>query len=222
MCLFAVLSSPLFAQQPENSATASGACSGFGPCPRTDCFPLGPCRTADEAREIRAEYLDFSRPKCGVAENGRHLTVRVRGRRNEVVDAIFETMRIYGLALLPENPRVPSENRYIHPDDVHNCYFMWYGLGTDDMMFVQHYRHFPETLWQFTGPHPIWDADAFHRLLLSRLSAAGLSRFVRVDRTRVLSREPRFYEEYKESTGPEHGIEYDVNGNLIKLVINIH
>ncbi len=117
---------------------------------------------------------------------------------------------------------MPSENRYIHPDDVHVCYFMWYGLGTDDMMFVEHYRYFPERIWFLKGPFSVWDADAFHQLLLSRFSANGLSRFVRVDRTRVLSREHHFYEEHKESTGPEHEVEYDVNGNLIKLIINFH
>lgn len=129
------------------------------------------------------------------------------------MSAVREAMEMYGFEPLPENPRVPSENRYVHPDDVHNCYFMWYGVGSDDIMFVQHKRIYGTiSPWR---PLPMWSFSDFYRLLLSRLSARGLSRFVRVETTRRLRHEPKFYEEYKTSNGPWHYDEYDDDGNRV-------
>lgn len=163
--------------------------------------------------------FDFSRPYCVVWEDGEgveYLTVKILGgRRDEIVSAVYEAMDAYGFAPLPENPRVPSEGRYILPDDAHHCYFMWYGIGADDMMLAPHTRWLGDVKWY--RPPWVWNIDAFVRVLRSKLSARGLSRLVQIDTTRILSHEPEFYEEYKASTGPEHCERYDEHGDLFAV-----
>ncbi len=177
--------------------------------------------TADEAVEYWPHVFDFSEPKCRVDTLGNFLTVKILTRRDDVMAAIREAMDLYGFTALPENPRVSSENRYVYPGDLHDCYFMWYGLGTNDMMFVRHSRFLSISYGRLV-PRPKWSLDTFHRLLQSRLSAKSLSDSAQVDTTRILSREPKFYEEYMRSTGPEHYVEYDENGNLIKFTMIEH
>lgn len=173
--------------------------------------------TAEDVRETIAESFDFSTRICRVDSHKSHLTIKISSRQSDVMDAVFEAMDRHGFIPLPDNPRVSSKNRYVLPDDIYNCYFMWYGLDTDDMMFVVHRRElWPHTVWlrAARGPRHVWYPDAFYQLLRSMLSARGLSHHVQIDTTRVLERERKFYEEYKESTGPEHLFEeYDVNGN---------
>lgn len=178
--------------------------------------------TAEEVRELRPYWFDFSERICGVTTGIDYLTVEISGRGRDVMDAIFETMRLYGFAPLPENHVVLSENRYVHPDDIYNCYFMWYGVGTGDMMLVNHWRRTgidagPD---RAVNPLQVWYQSTFRRLLGAKLSERGLSRFVRIDTTRILDREPDFYEQYMESTGPEHLSEFDANGNHLVSVLS--
>lgn len=171
--------------------------------------------TASEARDRYSSWFDFSKRICMAYPYHGSLTVSIMERRDEVMTAIHEAMETYGFEPLPENPRVPSENRYVRPDDVHNCYFMWYGVGSNDLMFVRHSRIFMTITISMRMPSSVWSLDEFHQLLRSRFSANGLSRSVRVETTRRLRFEPKFYEEYKRSNGPWHYDEYDEEGNLV-------
>lgn len=207
--LFLFLPSLLVAQRPEKTDTEK------------ERVAMMSRLTADEALERWPHVFDFSHPRCRVDTHGNFLTVRVLARRDDVMTAIHEAMDLYGFTSLPENHRVSSKNRYVYPGDLHDCYFMWYGLGSNYMMFVRHSRFLSFTYGRRV-PRPKWSLDAFHLLLQSRLSANGLSRFVQIDTTKILFREPKFYEEYKRSTGPEHYVEFDANGNLVKLILVHH
>lgn len=135
--------------------------------------------TADDVRRLRPELLDISRSACLVDNTAtrKFLAIKVLERTDEVMDAIIETMDLYGFAPLPNRLWLPAGKKYTLPDDIYSCYYRWRGFGSTHMMLVQHYRCLPEDLRAF-GPPRVWRRDVFHGMLRSRLSAHGLSRSV--------------------------------------------
>lgn len=172
--------------------------------------------TADDVRRLRPELLDFSQPSCLIdfRKKRKFLTLRIRERADEVMEAVRDAMELHGFVPLPEYPGISSENKYLLPDDIYSCYYLWYGFGTDDMMLVQHYRILPPELRAF-GPPRVWYRDSFRRMLQSILNEGGLSDSVEVDD--VAFQDGLGWEEYVQSLGPEHLIRYrEADGTVVK------
>ncbi len=129
------------------------------------------------------------------------------------MNTVREAMDIHGFVLSPKGLLASPENKYLFPDDIYSCYFMWYGLGTDYLTLVQHYRILPTDLRAF-GPPRVWHRGVFQRLLLSKLTEKGLSDSVVIGEASFADGHES--EEYEQSTGPEHFIEYGEDGTVVR------
>jgi len=158
----------------------------------------------------------FDREACD-PDTEEHIVITILdpSRKKEILEDIFMAMDDHGFIHLPENEFFSSENKYILPDDHRTCYFEWYGLGTDQMMFVRNYRNLPVEYNVF-GVKSSWSRSGFYERLKRNIRWYGIAAELDI---KDVDEIPKFQQEMWLNSGPHHMIQYDENGEPMGIIL---